>query len=102
MREVRAMVWRIDRGIEDIQIKNFSLIISVKIFNPGVHFSGERKTIPMKPMQGTRPDPSRVTSSHNRDNSSQNKNRTGLKGFEPLTYGLRVRRSTELSYKPAN
>jgi hypothetical protein len=27
---------------------------------------------------------------------------TGLKGFEPLTYRLRVCRSTELSYKPAN
>jgi hypothetical protein len=25
----------------------------------------------------------------------------GLKGFEPLTYRLRVCRSTELSYKPA-
>ena len=28
-------------------------------------------------------------------------NKTGLKGFEPLTYRLRVCRSTELSYKPA-
>lgn len=26
--------------------------------------------------------------------------KAGLKGFEPLAYGLRVRRSTELSYKP--
>ncbi len=26
----------------------------------------------------------------------------GLKGFEPLAYGLRVRRSTELSYKPTS
>lgn len=26
---------------------------------------------------------------------------TGLKGFEPLTCGLRVRRYAELSYRPA-
>ena len=27
-------------------------------------------------------------------------NKTGLKGFEPLTCGLRVRRYAELSYRP--
>ncbi len=27
--------------------------------------------------------------------------KTGLKGFEPLTCGLRVRRYAELSYRPA-
>jgi hypothetical protein len=30
----------------------------------------------------------------------QSKEKTGLKGFEPLTCGLRVRRYAELSYRP--
>ena len=30
----------------------------------------------------------------------QNNRKTGLKGFEPLTCGLRVRRYAELSYRP--
>ena len=29
-----------------------------------------------------------------------NNKKTGLKGFEPLTCGLRVRRYAELSYRP--
>ena len=31
---------------------------------------------------------------------SETINKTGLKGFEPLTCGLRVRRYAELSYRP--
>ena len=31
---------------------------------------------------------------------SETKEKTGLKGFEPLTCGLRVRRYAELSYRP--
>ena len=31
---------------------------------------------------------------------AKNKRKTGLKGFEPLTCGLRVRRYAELSYRP--
>ena len=31
---------------------------------------------------------------------SENDKKTGLKGFEPLTCGLRVRRYAELSYRP--
>jgi nanoRNase/pAp phosphatase (c-di-AMP/oligoRNAs hydrolase) len=31
----------------------------------------------------------------------ENRKRTGLKGFEPLTCGLRVRRYAELSYRPS-
>jgi hypothetical protein len=31
----------------------------------------------------------------------KNGQKTGLKGFEPLTCGLRVRRYAELSYRPA-
>ncbi len=30
----------------------------------------------------------------------KNQKKTGLKGFEPLTCGLRVRRYAELSYRP--
>jgi hypothetical protein len=32
--------------------------------------------------------------------NQQPKEKTGLKGFEPLTCGLRVRRYAELSYRP--
>ena len=47
------------------------------------------RTIEFKPNENTK-----------NPHESETKEKTGLKGFEPLTCGLRVRRYAELSYRP--
>ena len=52
-------------------------------------------------IRGNRPVLPDKTPKKTPDLTAPEKNETGLKGFEPLTCGLRVRRYAELSYRPA-
>ena len=49
---------------------------------------------------GDEPIPEPMREGSSRRGIREDEREAGLKGFEPLAYGLRVRRSTELSYKP--